>query len=90
MDQRLATRALQCALLLAERSDEQRWSVAISEGDPTGPWPRGPALDRALAMREHTKPGEVSTDALTALVAGDAFRFERRGEIFVMRAGQSR
>jgi serine/threonine protein kinase len=90
MDQRLATRALQCALLLAERSAEQRWSVALSEGDPSGPWPRGPALDRALAMRERTQPGEVSTDALTALVAGDAFRFERRGEIFVMRAGQSR
>jgi len=83
MDADTAARALQCAALLARSLPSRRWSAALGEGDARGPWPRGPAFDRALGLGG-AAAGEVHTDALTALLAGDAFAFERRGGHFVL------
>ncbi len=82
MDADAAARVLQCAALLARSLPSRRWSAAVGEGDARGPWPRGPALDRALGLCGAA--GEVHTDPLTALLAGDAFAFERRGGHFVL------
>ncbi len=83
MDADAAVRALQCAASLARSLPSQRWSVAVGDGEARAAWPRGPALDRALALGGGAG-GEVQTDALTALLAGDALAFERRGRHFVL------
>jgi hypothetical protein len=83
-----AARALQCAALLAARFPDRRWSVTLGDGDATGPWPRGPALDRALSLRAATGAGEVSTDPVTALLAAERFTLEPRGACFILRAAR--
>jgi len=85
-----AARALQCAVLLANRFPERRWSATLGDGDAAGAWPRGAALDRALSLRAATRAGEVSTDPVTAVLAADGFTLEPRGSCFIVRAGARR
>jgi len=87
VDASAATMALQCAALLAARLPGRRWSAVLGDGDAGGAWPRGAALDRALSLREATGGGEVSTDAVTALLAAGRFPLEPRGSAFILRAG---
>lgn len=86
LDAVAAARAVQCAVLLAGRYPGQRWSAVVGDGDASGPWPRGHALDAALALREVGGVGEVSTDAVTALLAAERFAMIPRGAHFVIPA----
>ncbi|MFO0625975.1 MAG: serine/threonine-protein kinase [Polyangiales bacterium] len=86
LDATAAARVLQCAVLLAGRYPGQRWSAVVGEGDASGPWPRGPCLDAALALRDAGDAGEVSTDAVTALLAAERFALTPRGAHFVIPA----
>lgn len=85
VDRALVLRALQCALLLAAGSD-RRWCVSASLGTLVDRWPRGPALQRALALRAHSASAKVVTDAHTALFADGAFALAPVGPAFVVEA----
>lgn len=89
LDATAAARAVQCAVLLAGRYPGQRWSAVVGEGDASGPWPRGAALDTALALRDAGGDDEVSTDAVTALLASERFAVTPRGDHFVIPARRS-
>jgi hypothetical protein len=86
LDATAAARAVQCAVLLAGRYPGQRWSAVVGDGDASGPWPRGDALDAALALRDAGGVGEVSTDGVTALLASERFAVIPRGAHFVIPA----
>jgi serine/threonine protein kinase len=84
LERAFVLRAIQCALLLAERSPSQRFSVCVSEGGSRAGWPSGPALERALALGAWTEEGEVSVDPVTALWLDGTFAcFERTKAIIV-------
>jgi serine/threonine protein kinase len=85
VDRALVVRALQCALLLSAGSD-RRWCVSASLGALVDRWPRGPALQRALALRAHSARAKVVTDAHTALFADGAFALAPVGPAFVVEA----
>lgn len=86
LDATAAARTVQCAVLLAGRYPGQRWSAVVGDGDASGPWPRGAALDAALALRDAGGVGEVSTDGVTALLASERFAVIPRGAHFVIPA----
>lgn len=73
VDQRLATRAVQTALLLADQRPSHGWSVAIGEASHEARLPRGPAFDAATALLSRATPARVLLDAVTALYLEGAF-----------------
>lgn len=86
LDRALAVRAIQCAMLLNERANAQRYGVALSEGSTRNGWPTGPAFDRALSLATTAMTGSVAVDPIAALYADGAMPLEAQGESFVVRA----
>ncbi|MBL8682193.1 MAG: serine/threonine protein kinase [Myxococcales bacterium] len=84
LDAKFVARAVQCALLLAARRSGHRWAVAASAGALERRWPRGAAVDRALALRHHAVADAVVIESLTALVASERFVLEARGPCFIV------
>jgi serine/threonine protein kinase len=84
LDASLAVRAIQCALLLAQRDPAARFCVALSEGRTHGGWPAGPAFERALTLVIDAEPGSVSIDPVCARFADGAVPMSPRGGRFVV------
>lgn len=89
-DQRLAVRAVQTAILLADQLPTHGFCVALGDATHVGRLPRGAAFDLALSLLERASPARIVLDAVTALYAGEAFAVRSFESAFAVERGAGR